>query len=114
MSMFVLILHTWAFSVMKFHFRSGLLGNVTLISGILFFLAFICGLFGIVYGVLWYNDSMGNVFLLTEVIVLLICGVGYIFYGKEIISTLKNSGNQSPSRLILPIKDLSLENYSML
>jgi len=55
-------------------------------------------------GIKWYHSKFIYFFYYTQISILVICGVGFLFYGRAIWMVLKQSGNVSPNKSTLPLR----------
>jgi len=47
-------------------------------------------------GIMWYTTVATNAHEYSMMTVMVLCGIGYIFFGKNIVGILRRSGNRSP------------------
>lgn len=56
---------------------------------------------------LWWNDSVFLAYEVFAIFSVVVCGIGYIYFGRNIVRILFRSGNQGKKATTLPIRIIS-------
>eukprot|EP00026_Physarum_polycephalum_P007344 Phypoly_transcript_07403.p1 GENE.Phypoly_transcript_07403~~Phypoly_transcript_07403.p1 ORF type:complete len:461 (+),score=50.87 Phypoly_transcript_07403:201-1583(+) len=95
----ILIVRMWI--LFTFHRQARITKVVTIVA---YILSVIIAFIAIAQGCFWYDPAMIQVYTIVDTAFYVLCGLGYVLFGKKFLVIFSKGGNASPDSHALPTK----------